>query len=87
MKRTTIPTAGAKVTLLCGLVSGVAGCNHELAAQVATWSSAYLGDVVTVLANSYLHDALGIEAAGSADEHAHGDEHSHDADPLHDHEH
>jgi len=87
MKRIPASTESVKVALLCGLASGVAGCNHEVAGQVATLSSAYLGEVVTVVTTSYLHDLGGIEAAEAAGEHTNGDEHSHNADPLHEHEH
>jgi len=87
MKRTSLTTMVMHAVLLCILLSGLAGCNHEVAGEVATLSGAYLDDVVSTLATSYLRDTLGIEAGGSVAEHTHDDEHSHEAGPLHDHEH
>ena len=81
MKRTSMTTTAALVLLLCGFLAGIAGCDREAAGEVATLSGAYLGNVVSVLTTECLHDALGIENSGSADEH------THDAEPLHDHEH
>lgn len=87
MKRTSLTTMAALLLLLCGLLPTALGCDRDVAGEVVTLSGAYLGDVITVLATGYLHDALGIEAGGSADGHTHDDEHSHEAEPLHDHEH
>ena len=87
MKRTSSTTMAALLLLVCSLLPATLGCDREVAGEVATLSSAYLGDVVSTLATSYLYDALGIEANGSAEEHSHDDEHSHEAESLHDHEH
>ena len=86
MRRMSARMAGVLVILLCAVLSGVGGCNREVAGAVATLSGTYLGDVVTVVATGHLHDALGIEGSGSADESAE-DEHSHAAEALHDHKH
>ena len=81
MKRPSATTAISHLVLLCAVLSGAAGCNHEVVGQVAALSGAYIGDVVTVAVTGYLNDALGIEGGGAVDEH------SHEAEPLHDHEH
>ena len=81
MKRTFSTRATSQLVLLCAVLSGSAGCNHEVVGQVAALSGAYVGDIVTVAVTGYLNDALGIEGGGSVDEH------SHEAEPLHDHEH
>ena len=85
MRRTRLATAAILAALMCGL--GSTGCNREVAGQVATLSSAYLGDVVTVVVTGYLHDVLGIENSGSLDGHSDETAHSHEAESLHDHEH
>ena len=87
MKRTRLMTMAATAVLLCALLPGAAGCDRELAGEVATVSAAYFGELVTVLASGLLHEALGVEDSASSAEHAHEDEHTHDAEPLHDHEH
>ena len=81
MKRTSLTTSAALLLLLGGLLPATLGCDRDVAGEVATLSGAYLGDVVSALATSCLHDALGIEDGGAAGEH------SHEAEPLHDHEH
>jgi len=58
-----------------------AGCEREVAAELAAISGSCLGDVVAVAVTSYLQDALGVEAPDDEDTH------SHDAEPMHDHEH
>ncbi len=81
MNRTRVTKAVAQVALLCAIFSGITGCNHDVAGQVATLSGAYAGDIVTVLATDYLNDVFGVEHSDSAG----GD--SHDAESLHEHEH
>ena len=87
MKRTSLITMAALLLLVWSLLPATLGCDREVAGEVATLSSTYLGDVVTVVATGYLLDALGIEDSGFTDDHTHEDEHSHEAEPLHDHEH
>ena len=87
MKQTRLMTRAAAAVLLCALLPGAAGCDPELAGEVATVSAAYLGELVTVLTSGLLHEALGLEDSASSTDHAHEDEHTHDAAPLHDHEH
>ena len=87
MNGTRVTKTVAQIALLCAIFSGITGCNHDVAAQFATLSGAYAGDIVTVLATDYLYDVLGVEHSDSADEHAHEDEHSHEAEALHEHEH
>ena len=86
MRRMSARMAGVLVILLCAVLSGLGGCNRDVTGEVATLSGTFLGDVVAVVATGYLHNALGIESSGSADESAE-DEHSHAAEALHDHEH
>ena len=86
MKRIATMAAALVLPLYVSVLGG-AGCTGEVAGQLATLSGAYLGDVVTVVVTGCLQDALGIEADGSTEDHAHEDEHSHDAEPLHEHEH
>ena|GEM_PF-5285579 len=81
MKRTTLTTAAVPAVLLCSLLFVAGGCDREVAGQIATLSSAYLGDIVAAVATGCLHDALGVEDGAAHDEN------SHDAVPLHDHEH
>ena len=87
MKRTSLTMMAALILFLCSVLPAALGCDRKVTGDVAMLSGTYLGDVVTVLATGYLHDALGIEDSGSVDEHAHDDEHSHEAEPLHHHEH
>ena len=87
MKQRSLTAMAALVLFVGGFLPGVAGCDREVAGQVATFSGAYVGDVVTVAVTGYLYDALGIEDSGSLDEHSDEGEHSHEAEPLHDHEH
>ncbi|UCE61049.1 MAG: hypothetical protein JSU63_04715 [Phycisphaerales bacterium] len=87
MNRLRVKMTVAQVLLLCALLSGIMGCNHDVASKIATLSGAYVGDLVTVLATDYLNDVLRVEDSESTDEHVHEDEHSHEAQPLHDHEH
>jgi hypothetical protein len=86
MKRLTQVTAGLLSVLLAGmLISGTAGCDQELAGELATLTGAYVGDVVAVSTTEYLLDALGVEHEDGT--HEHEDGHSHDTEPLHEHEH
>jgi organic radical activating enzyme len=64
-----------------GCLLACAGCDEDIAGEVATLSGGYVGDVVSVLATRCLQDALGVEAADSES----ADEHTSEA--LHDHEH
>ena len=81
MRRSSPAMKAAWLMLLCSFLPASLGCNRDVAGELATLSGAYLGDVVSTIVTSYLHDALGIEDGGSTYEH------SHDAEPLHDHEH
>ena len=87
MKRDRYKGNAAIVMLLYGLASGIAGCDRDVAGQVAALSSAYLGDVVNTVVAAYLYGRLDLENGVSGDLHAHDSEHSHDAEPMHDHEH
>ena len=60
-----------------------AGCDDQLADELATLSGNYIGDVASTVAVHWWEDALGIEATHSET----GDTHEHEATPLHDHEH
>ena len=87
MTRTRLLPTVARIVLVCLLLPSSAGCDLELAGEVATISGSYVGDVVTVLVTGYLYDLLGIEGDATADAHSNEDGHSHDAEPLHEHEH
>ncbi|UCG15095.1 MAG: hypothetical protein JSV19_07330 [Phycisphaerales bacterium] len=80
MKRVDVATMVAAVVVLSGLLFGTAGCDREMADEVAIVSGAYLGEMVSLLATAYLEEAFGAE---STDDH---DELSHDTGPLNDHE-
>ena len=84
MNRKGSITIAASLGLLGVLALGAAGCDREVAGELAMLSGAYLGDMVTALATGYMRDAWGIEDGSAHDEH---DGHSHEAAPLHDHEH
>jgi hypothetical protein len=59
------------------------GCDDRLAAELATLSGNYIGDVTSTVVVHWWEDALGIE---TADNEA-SDEHEHESAALHDHEH
>jgi hypothetical protein len=81
MKRMSVTAMAAAVVVPCSLLFGTAGCEREVADELVTVSGAYLGEMVSVVATAFLHEAFGAE---SADAH---DEAGHDTEPLHDHEH
>lgn len=74
--------------LLAGLSLPSVGCDRELAAQVASLSGAYIGDVVAVAATRFLQTVWGVENANAGHVYE-DDEHSHerDVEPLHEHDH
>ena len=87
MNRKGSITIAASLALSGVLALGTAGCDREVAGELATLSGVYLGDMVTALATGCMRDDWGIEDGGAHDEHTEHDGHSHEAAPLHDHEH
>jgi hypothetical protein len=85
MKRVNRTRRAATVMLLSACLLGGAGCDEHVTGQLATLTSSYLGDAVSVVVTHYFQEALGVEnAEGDAvDQH----EHENDAGALHDHEH
>ena len=70
------------VLLGAGLIGGT-GCDQDVAGQLATLWSNYVGDAASVVVSHYLQDALGVEDTTDTGT----EEHSHDSSALHDHEH
>ena len=85
MKRSRSIIIPGLVCLWVGVVSGNAGCNVDVAGELAAASGSYLGEVVTVIATNSLQQAWGV--GGDSAEEEESDEHSHDEEALHDHEH
>jgi hypothetical protein len=71
--------------VLMGMLTFAAGgCDQDIAAQAASLSGGYVGDLVTATVTRFLEVAWNVEAAEGD---THEDEHSHEAEALHEHEH